>query len=317
MKNKFLLAILAGTVIMPFSCKKFERLLAVATISVSSTTKLAKGEIIDVAGSTVEYGFCWGSSPGPTLADSYIKVGSSGSSRTFETTLSSLLEGDTYWVRAYIRGEKGTEYGVAVKVVIAGPSTIEYYWDDGEADYGWRYNSGYEGWMGNYFPISSAGKIYSIDAYFANFGTSPGSDNLSFDVFDASRNLLGSTGSFSQVSDSWMNISASINYEGAIYVMVHWNFTATSTNFLGMDQNGSQASMDLGYYRDGSNNWGKCSTLTGGNQLPGVFLLRIHVQLSSGKTVIFEPGISPATDRRISNSIPGTQAMDLKNRNND
>ncbi|TSA25041.1 MAG: hypothetical protein D4R67_10855 [Bacteroidetes bacterium] len=316
MKKIYLFIILAAILTLPFSCKKFERLLLVRTLSVNATTKQAKGEVIDVAESTVEYGFCWGTNSDPTLANSSLKVGISSDPKSFETTLSGLQAGTTYYVRAYIRSDKGTEYGDPVKVTVSGSTTVEYSYDDGVADYGWMYNPNHEGWMGNYFPISSSGKIFSIEMYFAKFSSTPGNDQLNVDVFNANRTLIGSTSNFNQFSDSWVTIGANINYSGAIYVMVHWNYTQSETNFLGMDQNGPNVSMDLGYYHD-VDNWGKCSSLTSGNQLPGIFLVRIYVQLTSGEIVIYEPRIDPGTNQLTMTESAGSKSMDIKNKNND
>ncbi|MBC8462027.1 MAG: hypothetical protein ISS17_07350 [Bacteroidales bacterium] len=314
MKKLYPFIILAACLTFTSSCKKFERLIAVITISANESSLLVKGEVIDVAESTVEYGFCWGTTTSPTLANSYIKVGTTSSAKLFETTLSGLQVG-TYYVRAYAQGDQGTVYGDPVKLQISSPY-VEYYYDDGDSDYGWRYNAGYEGWMGNKFPITTSGTILSIEMYF-NHVDGSGNDVLNVDVFNASRNQIGSTSDFYPGDDSWVSINANINYSGAIYVMAHWDYTQEPTNYLGMDQNGPNAYMDLGYYRDGDLSWGKCSSLTSGNQQPGVFLVRLHVQLSSGKTVTYTPQIDPGTNQLIMTEAAGIEAMDTKNKNND
>ncbi|MFH1937735.1 MAG: hypothetical protein ABIK52_09250 [Bacteroidota bacterium] len=309
MKKLYPFIILAACLTFTSACKKFERLIAVITISANEASRLVKGEVIDAGGSTVEYGFCWGTTASPTLADFSEMVGTTNTTKTFETTLTSLQPG-TYYVRAYAQGDLGTVFGDPLKIVISG-SIVDYNYDDGESDYGWRYNAGYQGWMGNYFPISTSGTIKSIEMYF-NHVDGHGNDALNVEVFNASRNLIGSTNSFYPGDNSWVSIDANVNYSGSIYVMVHWNFTLEPTNYLGMDQNGPNASMDLGYYRDGSYNWGKTSSLASGNGYPGVFLLRLEVLLISGKTVTYTSRVDPVNQQLIVKEPVGIEAIDSK-----
>ncbi|NQV03359.1 MAG: hypothetical protein HQ542_11980, partial [Bacteroidia bacterium] len=188
----------------------------------------------------------------------------------------------------------------------------DYIYDDGEADYGWRYNAGYEGWMGNYFPISSSGMILSIEMFFS-FAEGHGNNDLTVDIFDDNRNLIGSTYPFTPGTDSWILIDGeSIQYAGAIYVMVHWDFVVEPTNYLGMDQNGPNAYMDLGYYCDGTLNWGKTSSLASGNGDPGVFLMRLQVQLTSGKIITYTSRMDPVMNEIMIEDPAGIEAIERK-----
>ncbi|MFC2102496.1 hypothetical protein ACFLS7_05835 [Bacteroidota bacterium] len=307
MKNIYLCIILAASLIFVPSCKKFERLIAVRTISASSSTKQVRGEVIDVAESAVAYGFCWGTSSSPTLANQSVKVGTTSSPKSFETTLSSLQPGNTYYVRAYVSGEGGTEYGESLTVNIAGSIIADYVYDDGEADYGWRYNAGYEGWMGNYFPISSSGRILTIEMFFTHYD-GHGNDVLNVDVFNSSQSLIGSTYDFMPGDDSWVIIDGeNISFSGSIYVMVHWYYVTDPTNYLGMDQNGPDADMNLGFFRNSTYEWGECSTLTTGNQLPGNFLVRLEVELLSGQIVTYTSQIDPSASQSAASETPGTE----------
>lgn len=311
MRNIALYITLAAGILLCPSCTKIERLIAVRTISANEVSFQVQGEVIDVGEGTVNYGFCWSTKSSPTLSDSYIKVGSTSTTKTFGTVLSGLQMGNRYYVRAYVQNSEGTSYGEALQIDVTIPYQ-EYAYDDGEADYGWRYNPSYQGWMGNYFPISSSGTIVSIECYF-KYAEGHGNDVLNIDVFNSNQALIGSTFEFLPPTDGWITVDGDgISYSGALYVMVHWYYTMDPTNYLGMDQNGPDAGMDLGYFRDGNLTWGKTSSLTSGNQQPGVFLMRLQVQLMSGKIVTYTSGMDPSVPQTTIAEPAGTNAYEPK-----
>ncbi len=86
---------------------------AVTTVSVSSvtyTTAVCEGYVTSGGGSDItERGFCCGTSPDPTVADS--KVAAGGGPGTFTCSLSGLASGTAYYVRAYATNGAGTAYG--------------------------------------------------------------------------------------------------------------------------------------------------------------------------------------------------------------
>ena len=63
----------------------------------------------DNGASVTERGICWATSLNPTIADN--KEASGTGTGSFSVTLSSLLEGTTYYVRAYAINKEGTSYG--------------------------------------------------------------------------------------------------------------------------------------------------------------------------------------------------------------
>ena len=291
--------ILCAIVTTLTSCKKdFIRLMAVRTLSANGITLLVKGQVIDVGEANPEYGFCWSQFPNPTILSNSMYVGKATQPVSYEAVLAGLQSGYTYYIRGYVKDGSNIEYGNQVEMTVSS-GTVTLYWDDGEADYGWRYNAGYEGWFGNHIPTTSSGQIIEIELYF-NQASGSGSDYLNVDIFNSSLSLIGSTNNFLPGTSTWVTVPGNgISYSGSFYVMVHWDYTVSSTNFLGMDQNGSNAYMDLGFYRDGSGNWGRASSLPTGNMLPGIFLARVTVQTSSGALMTFGPSSIPPGYRPV------------------
>jgi hypothetical protein len=286
------------------SCKKdFERLLAVQTTGINRSTYTVSGAVIDVGESTPSYGFCYGTTPNPTLSNAVVTLGKTSSPNTFQKTLTDLSPGSTYYVRSYVQGEQGTVYGEVLSFEVTG-NEVEYIYDDGTYDYGWRINSGYTARMGNYFPVGTYGAIRKISVYFRN-ADGHGSDQLSIDVYNASQTLVGSTILFTPPTDDWITISGlNINFSGGFYVMVLWDNLAGTTNYLGEDQDGSNAYLDLAYmlYNGG---WSPLSSDPNGNQLPGNFMVRVTANLSkaNGKVVTTELDPSMMADEKC--PIPG------------
>ncbi|MDA3867415.1 MAG: FISUMP domain-containing protein [Salinivirgaceae bacterium] len=80
----------------------------VTNITYSEAT--GNGEVIADNGFAVtERGLCWSISPEPTLADTYTASGSGLGA--YQATLSNLIPGTTYYVRAYAVNSQGTSYG--------------------------------------------------------------------------------------------------------------------------------------------------------------------------------------------------------------
>lgn len=94
------------------SCKK-EQMATVSTADITEiTTTSAKcgGDISDDGNSFVtQRGICWNASPNPTINNQYTSDGNGSGSYT--STLSGLVEGVTYYVRAYAINSMGTVYG--------------------------------------------------------------------------------------------------------------------------------------------------------------------------------------------------------------
>ncbi|MFZ4414370.1 MAG: DUF1566 domain-containing protein, partial [Bacteroidales bacterium] len=81
-----------------------------AATSILSTTALCGGNIINNGGGNVTArGVCWSISQNPTLADSITING--GGSGAFTSSLSGLIPGNIYYVKAYATNSAGTAYG--------------------------------------------------------------------------------------------------------------------------------------------------------------------------------------------------------------
>jgi hypothetical protein len=274
------------------SCKKnFQRLMAVTTTSIDPNTYLAKGEIIDVGNSSPQFGFCYSTNSNPNLSNSTVlNLGTTSSPKSFQTNVSA--GAGTYYICSYAKSSEGTVYGGVLKFVVTS-GVVEYAFDSGADDYGWRINPDYDSYMGNLFPVTTSGTIQSVRVYFSP-ATDAGTEYVSIVFFDVSRSQIGSTSVFVPTASSWLTQSGlSIPYSGNFYAMVYWNYLLNPTNYLAMDQSGPNVAMDLGYYMS-QNSWSKLSTNPSGNQKPGIFLIRVTVLLSTNKgTVITELGPAP------------------------
>ena len=89
---------------------------AVTTSSVSNrttTTATCGGNVIADGGQTVTArGICYSTSQNPTISNSKVQSGSGKGA--FTCALTNLIEGETYYVRAYATNSRGTSYGSQV-----------------------------------------------------------------------------------------------------------------------------------------------------------------------------------------------------------
>jgi uncharacterized protein (TIGR02145 family) len=82
---------------------------AIASL-ITSTTATSGGNISDDGGSSVTFrGVCWNTSGGPTITDAKTDNGTGVGS--FTSSLSGLVSGTTYHIRAYATNSAGTAYG--------------------------------------------------------------------------------------------------------------------------------------------------------------------------------------------------------------
>ncbi len=153
-------------------------------------------------------------------------------------------------------------------------NTVEYIYDDGEAEAAFSIVADGEASLGNLFPVLSVGTIVSVDVYgFEQEGV--GSYALDIDFYNADHELLGTSDEFVfNTEEEWTTVTVSdvINFSGAFYAMVHWN-ESVETDALGVSNNDI-----LGYYYDDEYGWMTFGEASGED---GVFLLR---------TTVFETG---------------------------
>ncbi|PYF71476.1 hypothetical protein [Pedobacter nutrimenti] len=88
--------------------------------SITSTSATSGGTIISNGGSYIQSnGICWGTSPNPTLDDSFVVAGSGSGS--FAADLKDLMGSTTYYVRAFATNAAGTAYGNLESLVTKAP----------------------------------------------------------------------------------------------------------------------------------------------------------------------------------------------------
>ena len=89
--------------------------------SITQTSAISGGTIINDGGATVTArGVCWSTSTNPTLFNSSTNNGTGIGS--FSSTMSSLIVGTTYYVRAYATNSVGTTYGNQINFVTTAAS---------------------------------------------------------------------------------------------------------------------------------------------------------------------------------------------------
>lgn len=100
------------------------------TIAEKST---GNGTITDLGTSAVtQHGHCWNTSTDPTTSNSKTSLGVASQTGQFQSAMTGLTPGTTYYVRAYATNTSGTTYGA--NVTIGASSTIgrRYIWIEGE-----------------------------------------------------------------------------------------------------------------------------------------------------------------------------------------
>ena len=123
------LAIIGIFLITVNSCKKEDHALLpeVTTyelINDSEFSATAKGTVISDGGASVtERGICWSTNQMPTINDEFTIEGNGLGD--FTSTLSELVQGTTYYARAYATNRKGTVYGETFSFVAGTITDVE------------------------------------------------------------------------------------------------------------------------------------------------------------------------------------------------
>ena len=112
-KISVIVILLSGTAIYLPSCKKEVTLPNVTTIPVTDITQtsaLAGVTLTDDGGAEVTaMGFCWSTSPNPTISSNKKNIGTGIGS--FTSGLNGLTANTKYYVRAYATNSAGISYG--------------------------------------------------------------------------------------------------------------------------------------------------------------------------------------------------------------
>ena len=184
------------------------------------------------------------------------------------------------------------------------------YFDDGSAETGYRGDLNTISWFGSEFPVSPTlqGVITNINVYFG-FDL-PGPDSLTIDIFDENRVLIGSSSPFLPPYNDWVNVPVpNISFTGKFYAMVKWNNPSSYTNYLGFDEDGPHANLDLEWYFDGTT-WLKTTQLWG--LPPNVGLMHVAAIVNSKKDkVILDPGHLSVT--KSNQQMDGSMGRTLTN----
>jgi hypothetical protein len=164
-----------------------------------------------------------------------------------------------------------------------GGTVMSYILDDNTAENGVYFNSAGEGWLGNEFPVTDAGVLQSVSV----FMDANGSATYSFDIFDASQNLVGSSAAFVPTFGEWTNVALpDVEFNGTFYAMLHM-VVATQSDILALDEDGPNSAADYEWYYDGAG-WAK---LTDFGFAPSVTFIRATGLVGDKKTqVTFQPG---------------------------
>ncbi len=81
-----------------------------AITGITTSSAISGGNITETGGAAIiARGVCWSSSPNPTIADSKTNEGTTAG--VFESTITGLTYGSTYYVKAYVTVAAGTAYG--------------------------------------------------------------------------------------------------------------------------------------------------------------------------------------------------------------
>ncbi len=85
--------------------------------SITGTTATGNGTVVSDGGSTItERGVCWSTSANPTTSDS--KATASGTTGSYNASITGLSNGLTYHVRAYATNANGTTYGSDISFLV-------------------------------------------------------------------------------------------------------------------------------------------------------------------------------------------------------
>ncbi len=123
--NRFILFLLIPGLLFIQDCKKDEAKMLVLTGQVSGIQKNsadASGRLVSLGENAIQFGHCYSTIPGPTLADQKTTLGRPIGPTDYISHLNNLEAGTKYYIRAYISNGSGTVYGVEYNFTTIAPS---------------------------------------------------------------------------------------------------------------------------------------------------------------------------------------------------
>ena len=262
--------------------------LEAANVTSSSATL---GGNISNAGSPSYYekGVCYSTYQNPTTGNNKTPASGSGTGN-FTTPVSGLTPNTTYYVRAYAINSQGTAYGsqISFKTNQQQTTTIQFYYDDGTAETGWRINPDRGASLGNIFITEKTGVITSVDIY-GYYSSTNTNRQVKVNIYDDDGNLKGS-GSWFVLTSGWQNITLpNIAFNNNFVVMVEWQNTSGNSHFIGIDNNGPFSHLEISMYYSPTYGWASLyDAMDEDDDALGPFLIRANANVA-GKMQSFGP----------------------------
>lgn len=103
--------------VVSFTTLKAPTVATQAVSNINTTTATCSGNITDLGNpaNVTAYGICYSSTNNtPTIADNVLNNGTTAATGAFQSSISDLVSGTTYYVRAFATNSAGTSYGAVV-----------------------------------------------------------------------------------------------------------------------------------------------------------------------------------------------------------
>lgn len=175
-------------------------------------------------------------------------------------------------------------------------SIISLAYDDGTSETGITPYGNDNLWLGNGYNLPVSVTVESVDVY--SMANIEGVDGpMTIDIYNESLELIYTSEAFYFEDNDWVNVpipSFAVN-GGVIFAMVHWINLPAETNYLGIDQNGPNASSNASVSFNGVA-WAYTS-----NVFEGVIMVRVNV-LANSKSITLEP-----VDFPLGYQVPGAE----------
>lgn len=301
------------------SCKK-EQVATVSTADITEITTISAkcgGDVTDDGNSFVfQRGICWNTSPNPTIDNLHSADGNGSGSYT--STLSGLIEGVTYYVRAYAINDIGITYGteksftttttaLSINDFIGIYNVNAYNWDSQE----WESWSGveilsYTNSTTNTTWIRVKGIMFGANyAYFSAFGE-----------FDQNNNCIRLYSGYGSTQTFYFNSSPDVNYNAYFYPIYALN-NQDSFNYIQSGGNNGKGEAWLRMGSTGTLTLGASVTADNNGQFANGFTLiynNSETNEYSGRFSIYTNVTFTKTSNKITNKDANIFELNKKQR---